>query len=78
MTVYKRCELCGQPLGEDHISVYDCIKALIKRVESLEDELLARKLEAGLSRSSDPGAPQRDSKPPESLRSLANFLVKKD
>lgn len=78
MTIYKRCELCGQPLREEHISVYDCMKALIKRVEVLEDELLAGKLEVGLSRSSDPGMSQRDSNPPESLRSLADFLVKGD
>jgi len=78
VTIYKRCELCGQSLQEDHISVYDCLRALIKRVEKLEDELLARKLEGGLPSLSDSDTPKKDSSPPESLRSLTDFLVKGD
>ena len=75
MTIYKRCALCGQPLRTEHISVYDCLKALIQRVEMLEDEILAKKLSEGLSRSSDPGP--RESGPPPSFRSLAEDLVNK-
>lgn len=49
-----KCILCGQVQESDHLTVYDCMKALVKRVENLENELLAKRLE-GLHRSSDSG-----------------------
>lgn len=64
--ISRRCLNCHQPL-EDldpkssiqisivHDSVYDCIRALVKRVETLEYELLAKRLPDALCRSSDPG-----------------------
>ena len=62
-----KCRNCGQPLEEviskhdvtyySHDDVFDCLKALIRRVEDLENELLAKKLPDGLSRSSEPGPP---------------------
>lgn len=62
--VHVRCYKCNQPLDEIileddifeykyHQNVFDCIKTLIARVDSLENELLASKLKEGLSRSSD-------------------------
>lgn len=62
-----RCSLCNQPLDEigmldpplfkKHNDATDCIRALVRRVENLEYELLAKKLPDGLSRSSEPGPP---------------------
>jgi len=38
-----------------HENVFDCLKALIRRVEDLEAEILAIRLPEGLFRSSEPG-----------------------
>lgn len=62
-----RCLNCLQPLEEIemqvqhelkyHLDINDCLRALVKRVENLEYELMANKLPDCLSRSSDPGPP---------------------
>jgi len=66
-----KCPHCKQSLDEDlftgkfsnHIDIYECLSSLIKRVEDLENELLAKKLPDGLSRSSEPGPPSSDPGP---------------
>ena len=64
--ILRRCLNCHQSLDEDsdlkcsiivHESAYDCIRTLVKRVEALEYELLAKRLPDALTRSSDPGPP---------------------
>lgn len=70
----ERCLNCHQFLesfGDDegiltiyHDSPYDCIRALVKRVDILEDELMARKLSDTLSRSSDTGLSSTEPSPP--------------
>ena len=62
-----KCKNCNQPLDEvisnnevcyyEHDSVFDCLKSLIRRVEDLENELLAKRLPEGLCRSSEPAPP---------------------
>ena len=66
--VRVRCDKCNQPLDEIeredgypeykyHFDIQDCFKALIVRVDNLENELLAKRLQDSLSRSSEPGPP---------------------
>ena len=43
------------PLFKLHDSIYDCLRALSKRVEILEDEIAANKMVNSLNRSSEPG-----------------------
>jgi hypothetical protein len=61
--ILRRCASCNQPLDEEHLSVYDCLQTLVKRVEALEDELLAKRLPDALSRSSEPGPPSSNPLP---------------
>ena len=66
--VLPKCQHCKQSLDEDmftgkfinHIDIYGCFASLIKRVEDLENELLAKKLSEGLSHSSKPCPPSSD------------------
>jgi len=69
--ILPKCPHCKQSLNEDlftgkfinHANIYDCFASLVKRVEDLENELLAKKLPEGLSRSSEPCPPSSDYSP---------------
>jgi hypothetical protein len=72
-----KCDLCHQTLeefsskNENHVKyhndIYDCLKALIYRVENLEYELMAKKLPDALCRSSEPCAPSSSQFPAQAV-----------
>jgi len=39
----KKCPLCDQLSEEEHLSLYDCLRAISNRISVLEDEILAKK-----------------------------------
>ena len=62
-----KCDICRNILDQIghndppeyvyHITAQDCIRAMAKRIENLEYELMAKKLPDALCRSSEPGPP---------------------